>query len=237
VFSQVVEYSLSTHQRVRKNSLKPALLAFLLALLLAQFDLIIRALALRHRRRAAPLATGALMSASHVYGQARPGGTVSPAIPPGGSIMTPGPQPGPIGVSPTISNNPAGSPVFTNGLPAGMATNGNFTGTNGFPPGFGTNAAKIAATNYFVPAGVDGFYRLGSNGFYRRGTNGFYRLAPSGNYEFIPDGNKTYHLGPDGVYRPDYPDRRGIYRNGILTPDTNGTFSAPTNANTGGPNP
>jgi hypothetical protein len=35
---QVAEYSITTHQRVGKNSFKPALLAFLLALLLAQFE-------------------------------------------------------------------------------------------------------------------------------------------------------------------------------------------------------
>ena len=39
MFRQVAEYSITTHQRVGKNSFKPALLAILLALLLAQFGL------------------------------------------------------------------------------------------------------------------------------------------------------------------------------------------------------
>ena len=38
MFRQVAEYSITTRQRVGNNSSRPALLAFLLALLLAQFD-------------------------------------------------------------------------------------------------------------------------------------------------------------------------------------------------------
>ncbi len=184
------------------------------------------------------IAIAAVMNISRGYGQSRPSGA------PSGSTIPPGTQIAPIGASPTMSNVPA------------PPTNGLFTGTNGFPPGFGTNAIR-ATTNVFVPAGVDGFYRLGSNGFYRRGTNGFYRLAPSGTYEFVPDGNHDYRQGPDGIFRAsddrrgvyrngvlttdansafDRDDGRGIYRNGVLTPDTNGVVtngSGPMNGNTG----
>jgi len=39
MFRQVAKYAVIAHQQVVKNSLKTALLAFLLALLLARFDL------------------------------------------------------------------------------------------------------------------------------------------------------------------------------------------------------
>ena len=101
-----------------------------------------------------------------------------------------------------------------------MPRNGNGTmGTNMN----GAGSAIVPGTNFFTPNGAIGYYNLGTNRGFLRGTNGFFRPATNGMPgQFIPDGGQLYERGPDGMYHHyNQDDTRGIYRNGVLYPDTN----------------